>query len=112
MPHSEECRKRIEKSLLDDPEHRHRVQEASSKRQAFVDKHLSFRAHSEKRKRSAEDDGEDAVRGDDRQDPQLQADPSANQPPDEFTFDWYLFEQFGRRPWDIVHGWRNHRGGD
>ena len=63
MPHSEDCRKRIEQSMRADPEDRHRVKESSIKRRAFVEKHLSFRIHSDKRKRPLEDDGEDALKG-------------------------------------------------
>ena len=40
VPHSEECRRRIQRLMREDPEDQGKVREAERKRKAFVDKHL------------------------------------------------------------------------
>ena len=39
IPHSEECRRRIEKEMKNDPEQRQRIQETKRKRREFIEKH-------------------------------------------------------------------------
>ena len=39
IPHSEECRRRIEKEMKNDPEQRERIQETKRKRREFIEKH-------------------------------------------------------------------------
>ena len=64
LPHSETCRARIERAMREDPADRMRLKESSIKRKAFVEKHMADPKAASKRKRSLEDDGEDAARGD------------------------------------------------
>ena len=39
IPHSEECRRRIEKDMKNDPERRERIQETNRKRRGFIERH-------------------------------------------------------------------------
>ena len=39
VPHSEECRRRIEREMKHDPIQRHRIKEAQSRRKEFIDRH-------------------------------------------------------------------------
>ena len=61
IPHSEECRRRIEKEMKNDPGQRERIQETKRKRRDFIERHANKLKVDESAEEEQDDEQMDAV---------------------------------------------------